>query len=155
MKRLGDEARSLLAGAGVADAGELAAVVEAWPAAVGDTIARAAWPRRIARDGTLHVATVSSTWAFELGRLEHEVAGRLHAALGERAPRALRFAPGHVPEPAGDAAEATPTPLEISAESRSEAGRLAAGIESDELREVVARAAAASLERGRADRHFC
>lgn len=156
MKRLGDDARRILAGAGAPGMSELTAVVEAWPACVGDTIARAAWPRRLARDGTLHVATVSSTWAFELGRLEREIAGRLAEALGDQSPASLRFAPGHVPEPAAtDDEQAFGEPLEITSESRHEADRLAAGIESGDLRDLVARAAAASLERGRSDRHFC
>ena len=34
-----------------------------------DAIARNAWPLRIGRDGTLHVAAASATWAFELDRM--------------------------------------------------------------------------------------
>jgi len=44
----------------------MAPLVEAWPGAVGPEIARNAWPARIARDGTLHVHTQDSIWAFEL-----------------------------------------------------------------------------------------
>jgi predicted nucleic acid-binding Zn ribbon protein len=44
----------------------MAPVVEAWPAAVGAEIARNAWPARITRDGTLHIHTQDSIWAFEL-----------------------------------------------------------------------------------------
>ena len=77
----------------------LAAVTRAWPAAVGQAIARAAWPQRIARDGTLHVTTVSSTWAFELGRMEEEVRKKLELELGDQTPPALRFAAGPVPSP--------------------------------------------------------
>jgi hypothetical protein len=46
------------------------------------------------------------------------------------------------------------TPLEIAPEDRVEAARLAATIEDDELRELVARAAAAGLARARSDRTF-
>ena len=49
--------------------GDTGAIVRVWPRAVGETVARNAWPARIARDGTLLVHTTSSTWAFELGRL--------------------------------------------------------------------------------------
>lgn len=155
MERLGAEVRRGLAGVGGPEAGALSRIVEAWPAAVGDAIARAAWPARLARDGTLHVAAVSATWAFELGRLADEIAARLATALGEDAPAALRFAPGRVPEP--------PAPLppdglsdvtEPGPAERAEAARLAAGIADAELRELVARAAAASLARGRSDRGF-
>jgi hypothetical protein len=156
MERLGEDARRLLAAAGAPGVDELSAVTGVWRSAVGDAIARAAWPRRLARDGTLHVATTSSTWAFELDRLSAEILARLREALrGERAPAALRFAPGPVPEPSEDASQAAPPAYEVSPESWSEAARLASPIEDPELRELVSRAAAASLERARSDRTFC
>ena len=62
MERLDGSVRGALRRAGVPDAGALAEVTRAWPEAVGDGIARAAWPQRLARDGTLHVTTVSATW---------------------------------------------------------------------------------------------
>ena len=99
MERLDGTVRRALRGAGVPDAGALAAVTRAWPDAVGAAIARAAWPQRIARDGTLHVTTVSSTWAFELGRMEEDVRGKLRALVGDATPPSLRFAPGPVPSP--------------------------------------------------------
>jgi hypothetical protein len=155
MERLGDDVRKALAATGAPEAGPLTAIVEAWPAAVGDAIARAAWPARLARDGTLHVATVSSTWSFELGRLAAEIAGRLSAALGEDAPTALRFAPGRVPEPPAPAAAERPAGVpEPTASERVEAARLAAPIADADLRELVARAAAASLAAGRSNRAF-
>ena len=46
----------------------MAELVERWPEAVGAAIARNAWPARIARDGTVHVHTADSVWAFELGQ---------------------------------------------------------------------------------------
>ena len=45
----------------------LADVVARWPERSAPAIARNAWPARIARDGTLHVSTADSVWAFELG----------------------------------------------------------------------------------------
>ncbi len=126
--------------------GAMAEIVRAWPAAVGDAIARNAWPARVARDGTLHVATSSSAWAFELGLLAADIHGRLAAALGDDAPTGLRFAPGRLPEPAPEQAERQKErPPRPSAEDRREADRLAAPIASENLRKVVAEAAAASL----------
>ena len=55
----------------------MAPVVEAWPLAVGPEIARNAWPARIARDGTLHVHTQDSIWAFELTTRAEEIRTRL------------------------------------------------------------------------------
>ena len=131
-----------------ADIGRL---VAAWPAAVGEAIARNAWPARVARDGTLHVHTSSSAWAFELTQLEQ----RLRDALGDLAPVRLRFAPGPLPEPSPEASDAparsgiVPTAGEDAA-----AAELVAAIGNEELREKVQRAAALSLARAAADRRF-
>ncbi|MEO5577350.1 MAG: DUF721 domain-containing protein [Gaiellaceae bacterium] len=139
--------------------GDTAAIVRIWPAAVGETVAKNAWPARVARDGTLHVSTTSATWSFELARLVETILAELRAELGEATPRALRFAPGPVPEPFDERAErAAAAAPEPSAEQRAEAAVLTAGIEDEELRRLVARAAASSLAGGRreppADRHF-
>lgn len=152
MKRIGDDARGLLRSAGVPDTGTLAAVVREWPEAVGPAVSRAAWPLRIARDGTLHVATVSSTWAFELTALAGEVREKLAHAVGPDAPASIRFAPGPVPEPAADPAPAgaeapVPTPDEESV-----ARAVASAIDDEELREAVRRAAVASLAAHRSGR---
>lgn len=151
MERLDGSVHRALRRSGVPDAGVLAAVTRAWPEAVGPAIARAAWPQRIARDGTLHVTTVSSTWAFELGRMEVEVRAKLHATLGDATPPALRFAAGPVPSPEADP-EAVPTPVVPTLAEESEAASLSADIGDPDLREAVRRAAAASLARGRHDR---
>jgi hypothetical protein len=153
MKRLGDDPRRLLAAAGVPAAGRLAELVRAWPAAVGEAIARNAWPQRLARDDTLHVATSSSAWAFELAHLAPDVLERLREAVPESAPAALRFAPGNVPA-AGAEAE---SPGRVDTESPTQADRregaaIAAAIGDVELAQLVARAAAASLARVRSDR---
>src|SRR5690349_9590766 len=74
---------------------QLQRLVEIWAEAVGETIAANAWPARLARDGTLHVATSSSVWAFELAQLAPQILEK----LGDDAPKALRFALGHLPEP--------------------------------------------------------
>ena len=44
-------------------------IVAAWPECFGAGIAANAWPARLARDGSLHVTTSSSAWAFELTHL--------------------------------------------------------------------------------------
>ena len=155
MERLGESARRLLAASGVPDPGPLTAIGEIWPEAVGDAIARVAWPKRIARDGTLHVSTTSATWAFELSRLSAEILARLEAALGAAAPTALRFAQGPVPEPPGPADEPRPRGPAIMPGDREQADELTAHITDPTLRELVARAASASLATARDDRTFC
>jgi hypothetical protein len=146
MERIGDDVARELGrfgpSAGMAD------LVAAWPAAVGEAIARNAWPARLARDGTLHVATSSSSWAFELAQLAPSLLTSLRDALGEAAPAALRFGPGKLPEPVPPASERAPRPaVEPALEERELAAALASGIEDEALRDLVARAAAASLAR--------
>ena len=128
----------------------LAPLVEAWPAAVGPEIARNAWPARLGRAGTLRVHTSSSAWAFELSHLEP----RIRAALGKLAPARLRFAPGPLPEPPTAATSALRTSVEPSAEHRRQAAELVAGMGDENLRKIVAKAAAASLARAGSDRRF-
>ena len=153
MKKLDDEIARELRRFG--PAAGMPAVIEAWPVAVGTTIARNAWPARIARDGTLHVATSSSSWAFELGLLESDILRGLRSALGSKAPRSLRFAVGKLPEPDLDDESARACePFRPSAEHLERGADIAAGIEHEELRKLVAKAAAQSLERAGSGRSF-
>jgi len=155
MERIGREVERELARGGSRDAIPLAALTAAWPDVVGDAIARRAWPLRIARDGTLHVATSSSTWANELGFLADEIVERLRARLGPDAPSRLRCAVGPVPESAADDPEPSlEPPPDVPAEIGAEADSAAAVIDDPELRELVARAARASLLKARSGRDF-
>lgn len=149
-ERIGDDVRRELDRFG--PAGAIADVVAVWPDAVGDSIARNAWPARIARDGTLHVSTSSSTWAFELGLIESRLVERLTEALGDRAPTTLRFAPGRLPE-AGPEADDRRTAAPKVTDQHLQAGEEVAGpIDDEKLRKLVAKAAALSLARPRDDR---
>ncbi|MEO8289407.1 MAG: DUF721 domain-containing protein [Gaiellaceae bacterium] len=124
----------------------LGEVVSAWPEVVGEAIAANAWPARLARDGSLHVTTSSSAWAFELTQLSGSVLARLQERLGEVAPQGLRFAPGPLPERGTPPVESPKrTAPRVSKRSQEEAEKVAASIENPDLREVVAKAAAASL----------
>jgi hypothetical protein len=157
MERLGDDIGRTLAASGGGAVAAVSEITAVWPKAVGEPVARQAWPLRLGRDGTLHVATASATWAFELDRLAPEIQERLTELLGPSAPTALRFRPGPLPEPgqateevsAGDAA-----PLEPAPETVAEAAAIASSIADPDLREMVEKAARASLERGRSDRGF-
>jgi predicted nucleic acid-binding Zn ribbon protein len=134
-------------------AGAIADVVAVWPAAVGDSISRNAWPARIGRDGTLHVSTSSSAWAFELGLLEADLKERLVTQLGARAPRQLRFAAGRLPEPpAPDPADADRRAPQVTEQHLQAGEEVAAAISDENLRKLVAKAAAASLAKPPDDR---
>ena len=157
MERIGRDVERELSRSGSSAALSLSEITAAWPRAVGDAVARQAWPLRLGRDGTLHVATSSATWAFELDRLSPEIGDRLSALVGDRTPRKLRFRVGPVPEsgapvegPSDALEEAVPATPEVVAEAAS----AAAAIEDEELRELVSRAARASLSRARSGRHF-
>jgi predicted nucleic acid-binding Zn ribbon protein len=144
--RIGDDVQRELARFGPAKG--MSEIVRAWPGAVGEQIANNAWPARLSRDHTLHVATSSSAWAFELAQLEPRLLDRLREALPDHAPAALRFAPGKLPERSPDEVESRPRRgREPTEEERDLAAALAAGIEDEDLREVVAKAALASLAR--------
>jgi hypothetical protein len=123
-------------------------IVHAWPAVMGEQIARNAWPARLARDGKLHVATASSAWAFELAQLEPKLLARLGETLGDATPTGLRFAPGKLPELSAESdAGASKASREPTAEERELAAAMASGIEDESLRKIVAKAVAASLAR--------
>lgn len=157
MERIGTEVERELARGGSRDAIPLAALTAAWPELVGDAIARHAWPLRIARDGTLHVATSSATWANELTFHAVEIVERLQSRLGAEAPTRMRCAVGPIPEtpsPADPRPTTAPGPPEVPPEVAAEAESAASAIDDPELREMVARAARASLLRARSGRDF-
>jgi hypothetical protein len=143
MDPLGPDIRSELARYGP-QAG-MAELVERWPEVVGDAIARNAWPARIARDGTLHIATADSIWAFELGHRGAEIATRLGVAK-------VRFAPG--PLPSEEAVSTPAKPVLPTPEHERRASEIAASIDDDKLRESVQKAIGLSLARIAKDRPF-
>ena len=140
MKPLGDQVKRELRRHGP-NAG-MSELLEAWPGAVGPEIARNAWPARFQRDGTLIVHTQDAVWGFELGQRAAEISERL-----PRQP-ALKFVPGPLPELGADPTLATPQGSPpVTLEQAEQAAVWAAGIEDEELREIVAKAAALSLAR--------
>jgi hypothetical protein len=139
---VGDQIREELSRIGAdSSAGD---AVTAWPGAVGEEIARNAWPARTQPDGTLVVHVRDAIWGFELTQRAPEIAARLPGH-----PR-LRFTPGPLPE---TTPEAPPAPVvEASPEQAREAAKLTAGIVDPNLRESVAEAIKAALARAPNDR---
>jgi predicted nucleic acid-binding Zn ribbon protein len=156
MERIERSVEQELSRRGGGGAVALGALTAAWARAVGENVARNAWPLRVGRDGTLHVATSSSTWALELDRLGPEVLEKLSADLGEGAPARLRFAVGPVPEAAAteEVNEAPSPSADVAPEAAATASAAAAEIEDPELRELALRAARAALSRPPSDRRF-
>jgi predicted nucleic acid-binding Zn ribbon protein len=121
----------------------LADVVEGWPAAVGEAIARNSWPARLARDGTVHVNTSDSVWAFELTHRAADIAARLGVPK-------VRFAPGPLPGQASievPAAVIRPGPEHVRA-----AAEIAAPLSDENLRKSVQKAVSFSLAIAPTDR---
>jgi len=142
MEPVGDEIRSELRRIG-ADSGA-GDVVGAWPVAVGEEIARNAWPARTQPDGTLVVHVRDSIWGFELTQRAPEIAERLPGR-----PR-LKFVPGPLPDTTPE--KVSEPPAAATPEQAREASELAAGIDDPNLREYVTKAIKVSLARAPDDR---
>jgi len=149
MEPLGDEIKRELRRFG--PAAGMAELVAAWPSAVGEGIARNAWPARFQRDGVLIAHAVDAVWSFELTQRADEIAGR----LGTLVPRGLKFVPGPLPEPPAEVSQGDRTAVRAATLAEAQrAAEWAAVLEDPELRELVARAARASLARAASDRRF-
>jgi hypothetical protein len=142
MDPIGEEIRSELRRVG-ADSGA-GDVVTAWPAAVGEEIARNAWPARTQPDGTLVVHVRDSIWGFELTQRASEISGRLPGRPS------LRFVPGPLPDTTPEPPPSTP--VEATPRQARQAAELVAGIEDPNLRESVAKVIKAALARAPDDR---
>lgn len=68
----------------------LAAAQAAWASAVGDQLATAATPVS-ERDGTLTIECADAVWAQELDLMQEALLQKLREAVGDQAPRELRF----------------------------------------------------------------
>ena len=145
-ERLGGLVGDELARVGGAPSGDAATLSARWASAVGDAIARNAWPARMTRDGTLVVHASSSTWVQELTQLEASVRER----LGDAAPPRIRFVVGPVPasgaEPEPDVQRSTHSPTD---REQALGAEIAGEIEDPGLRDVIARACALSLAAAR------
>ena len=142
MEPLGEQIRAELSRVGADSSGGDAAT--AWPTAVGDEIARNAWPTRTQPDGTLVVHVRDAIWGFELTQRAAEISERLPGR-----PR-LKFTPGPVPEAVAEPPRAVP--MEASPEQVRQAEEMAAGIVDRNLRESVAQTIKAALARTPHDR---
>jgi hypothetical protein len=150
MDRLEKEIRRAAKRVGLPAASKL---VRAWPQIVGETIAQNAWPARLNSRGVLQVNTSSATWAFELKHLGPQILAKLEQELAGECPSELRFAPGPVPSKGRETGLAyVPQAPVTTAQERAQGEELAAAVADDELRALIARAAAASLaQSGRKD----
>jgi hypothetical protein len=122
---------------------DVAAIARRWPEAVGEAIAREAWPARLTPDGELVVHASGAVWASELSLLARQLQGRLEAVGVVPAPT-LRFTVGAVPRRRGPDAEQTP---KTAPPNDLRADRWTAGIRDPELREAVSLAARSWLRR--------
>src|SRR5512133_2609221 len=135
MEPLGPDVRRELKRFGAAS--EIGDVVSRWPDAVGEAIARNAWPARFTRDGTLVVHTSDSVWSFELAQRADEIRQRLAGLV----PRAVKFVPGPLPAEGAEGTDEGSREWPVATDEEIQMGSsVAASVENDELRELVARA---------------
>jgi hypothetical protein len=124
-------------------ASDVASIARRWPEAVGEAIAREAWPAQLTPDGELVVHASGAVWASELSHLARELQGRLEAVGIVPAPR-LRFTVGSVPrrrDPDAGQVQKLAPPHDPRADRWTES------IRDPELREAVSAAARSWLQR--------
>jgi predicted nucleic acid-binding Zn ribbon protein len=68
----------------------LAAVQAAWATAVGEQVAAVTVPVS-EKDGTVTIECADAVWGQELDLMQEALLDRLRTAVGEQAPKALRF----------------------------------------------------------------
>ena len=90
---LGDEVSKYLKASGLEEKIEVAAVVPAWPALVGERIAAVTTPLHTA-EGTLVVAVRSSAWLMELKLMEREILRRVNDGKRSGRIERIRFVMG-------------------------------------------------------------
>jgi hypothetical protein len=132
--------------------GEVVAAALAWPDVVGRAAADHSVPVRRSRAGVLTVACSSGSWALELSARRGELAPRLARRCPEAGVSGLRFvvADHVVPPPPPEPPPAPPPRAAPRAAEREAGTAAAAGVREPALRDLVARAAAASATRRRA-----
>jgi len=126
----------------VAALGPLAA---AWPEAAGRLADRSA-PIRRSRDGVVTVACADAATAQALAYRADDLADALAARTGQPVPGLRVVVADHALTPPPSAPPAPPAPPSPAARAAAEG--LVAGVGDEHLRDLLARAAAASLERG-------
>ena len=133
-----------------------ASLIADWPEIVGEAIARYArpvqlqWPPRPAKrdpDARIAPATlvlrVDGAFALEAQHNAAIVVARVNAHLGWRCVEKIAFRQGPLP-PLKEKRAPTPAP---SAEARAAAGRVAAAIEDENLREALTSLGARAIDR--------
>ena len=138
------------AGGGSGAGAPTAAAALAWPDVVGRAAADHSVPVRRSRAGVLTIACSSASWAHELSARRAELAARLAERCPDAGVSTLRFAVAdHAVRPPPPPPRAAPPPAVPSPAERDAATAATTGIGEPALRELVARAAAASAARRR------
>jgi predicted nucleic acid-binding Zn ribbon protein len=139
------------AGGGPGAGAEVAAAALAWADVVGRAAADHSVPVRRSRAGVLTVACSSASWAQELSARRAELAERLARRCPEAGVSGLRFAVADhaVAQAAPEALPPAPPAPDPGPAERATGTAAAAGVREPGLRELVARAAAASAARRR------
>ena len=89
VRRLGEALSEVAAELRIDDPDDVAAVMAAWPAAVGDAVAAHVRPRRL-HDGELLVEVDGPVWATQLRYLEEDLLRRLGRKVRPGVVRSIR-----------------------------------------------------------------
>jgi hypothetical protein len=119
----------------------LPAILSEWERIVGEGLARACSPERLARDGTLTIR-VAGPVATELQHREPEIIERIATYFGHRAVRRIRMVRGPLPETTRPAA---PPPRPLGDLETRAVDRLTAPIGDPTLRSALRRLGRAVL----------
>jgi predicted nucleic acid-binding Zn ribbon protein len=93
--RVADVLPGFLRRAGIAERVAQAGVVDAWPALVGDQIARVAAAETVTADGTLFVRVASAAWRQELSLMTPDIIARINAGRRQGRVERIRWVLGH------------------------------------------------------------
>ena len=133
---------------GTGPGAETGAAAAAWTDVVGSAAAAHSVPVRRTRAGVLTVACSSASWAQELTMRRDELLGRLLARAPDTGVTALRFVVADHVVVAAPETPPPPRPAPRPTRAQAELGaRAAEGLADERLRDLVARAAAASAAR--------
>jgi predicted nucleic acid-binding Zn ribbon protein len=124
---------------------DVAKVFGWWTRAVPERVVRHARPVHLRR-GTLTVHVASAPWAQELVFLKDRLLRAVQRAAPEAGVRDLRFRVGPLPPMPERVAAARPkAEPQVTASLPEDVARALAGVDDDDLRDAIARAAAMSL----------
>jgi predicted nucleic acid-binding Zn ribbon protein len=126
------------------------ALADTWNRAVGPQIAAKAQPDRI-KDDILYVRVVNSVWMHELQFMKQDIMAKLNEVPGAARIGQIRFFIGEVeaPQPKPASQERPIDPRDLKSDEKDFIDGTLTGVNDPELKDILQRAMARSILRGR------